>query len=129
MARIPTKRLIVIDVMTANSSRPMGEVVPMIQTAVGCSANQARAWYVWIVERNMAPGVVVGRRSVKTAVVPVSKPDILADALDVYHDDSVSPEQILAEAAEELRDEDEAAIRAANLQKIKEAAEKFNQAE
>lgn len=129
MARQGSKRQNAIEIMQANSDQPMSVVLPMIAAKNGLTLAHARGYYKYLVEQGMAPGVVEGK-TVKAVVIPVaSKPDILADALDVYHDDSVSPEQILAEAAEELRDEDEAAIRAANLQKIKEAAEKFNQAE
>jgi hypothetical protein len=130
MARQGSKRQNAIEIMSANSDKPMSAVLPLIAAANGITDAAARSYYKWIVENGMAPGVVDSTRTVKAAVAPVTKPDLLADALEVYHDDEgITPEQLLGEVAAELKEEDEAAIRAANLQKIKEAAERFQATE
>lgn len=117
--------------MTENSSRSMSELVPEIMRLIDVTESNAVYYYKWIVENGRAPGVIEGKRTkVSVAVAPVTKPDLLSDALEVYHDDSgISPEQLLGEVSAELRAEEEAEIRAANLQKIKEAAERFKAAE
>jgi hypothetical protein len=114
MARVPTKRIVVIGIMTAHADKPMNEVVPMIQNhpEVACSANQAKAWYKWIVDRDMAPGKVISLRTNKEKAPA---------------EPTVDYKTVAAEAAAEILDpvseEDELAARQANLEKIKAAAE------
>ena len=115
MARAHPKRLIVIGIMTANADKPMAEVVPMIQNhpEVACSPNQAKAWYKWIVERDMAPGKIVSLRTPKEKAATPSK------------EETVDYATVAAQAADELieTEADVEAERAANLAKIKAAAD------
>lgn len=126
------KTSVAIDIMFANADADMWTVVPLIMKALNISeSNAVNTYYRWIVDRNFAPGVVVPKRKTSTAVasVPVAKPDLLAEALDVYYDDSVTAEEILADVAAELKADEVEARKAANLEMIKAAAEKMRAAE
>lgn len=51
-----TKTAQVIAIMTENANKSMDEVCALIEAGIG--AKNARAWYRWVVDRNLAPGKV-----------------------------------------------------------------------
>lgn len=56
----------IIAIMKANATRPMDEVVDLIQETMGITHNSARSYYVTEVQKGRAPGLVVeGRRGRK----------------------------------------------------------------
>lgn len=73
-ARAGTKRAAAIAVMRAHADKPMADVLPLIQTALGGSKGEARSFYVWLVENGRAPGTVVKTERVKkVAEVPAGE--------------------------------------------------------
>lgn len=110
MARVPVKRLIVIDIMNSNAHLAMADVVPLIQNheGVACSPNQAKAWYKWIVERKMAAGVVEAKRKAPASTAKTTL-EVVSEAAN---------EIIEGTPEEEMTEEEVAAIRSANAEKI-----------
>lgn len=73
-----TKRAMAINIMKANADLPMEEVVDLIARANQDTPNQARAYYRWLVDNDMAPGKIVQHvRAPRNAApaAPVSNPD------------------------------------------------------
>lgn len=91
-ARPGTKRHTAAVIMTENGDKPMNDVLPLIQAAIGVTPAIARGYYVWLVENNFAPGTVpvsTRKGSVKTPVAP--------EATVAAITSSVSPEELKAE--------------------------------
>lgn len=61
MAREGSKRQTAIAIMNENSSKPMGEVLPLIAKANGIDLSAARSYYVWLVKNDQAKGKVEAR--------------------------------------------------------------------
>ena len=58
MAREGSKRQIAIDIMNANSDKPMAEVLVLIAKANGFDVGTARSYYVYLVKNGMAKGTI-----------------------------------------------------------------------
>ena len=69
-----TKRAMAINIMKANADLPMEEVVDLIARANQDTHNQARAYYRWLVDNDMAPGKVVAHVRASKTPAPVSNP-------------------------------------------------------
>ena len=59
-----TKTSVVVNVMSANADKPMAVVLPLINAAleselgIPFKEGYAREWYVWVVQKKLAPGVI-----------------------------------------------------------------------
>lgn len=64
-----TKTSVVIGVMLANEDKIMTDVLPLIDAAlqeqlgIPYKEGYAREWYVWVVQKKLAPGVVIRKNS------------------------------------------------------------------
>ena len=78
-----TKTSVVVNVMSANADKPMAVVLPLINAAleselgIPFKEGYAREWYVWVVQKKLAPGVIERKaRPIKdssTKEVPAKK--------------------------------------------------------
>ena len=108
MAREGSKRQIVIEIMTANVDKAMADVVPLIAEALNGNNSVGRHYYKWMVEHNMAPGVVEKIARVKAEKAPAAPK---AEKAPAAPKEAKSPEEIER-------------IKAANLARLKEVHSK-----
>ena len=99
-----TKTSRVIAIMTANKDKPMFDVCTIIERDLPCKPGYGKTWYRWCVKEGVAPGALVA--AARSA--PVSTPKA----------PKASPKP--AKTAEEV-----AAIKAANLERIRQVAAKM----
>lgn len=69
-----SKRQIAIEVMRANAEKPMAEVIALIASANGVSLSRGRSYYVKMVKRGWAPGVVEASVRAEKAPKPEKAP-------------------------------------------------------
>jgi hypothetical protein len=114
MAREGSKRQVAIEIMTANSDKPMAEVIALIASANGLTSGAARSYYVYIAAQGWAPGKVEATVRVKAEKpVKVAKPKAEPKAAKPKAE-AKSPEEIEK-------------IKAANLKRLKEVHAKVKQ--
>lgn len=131
MTKVATKTSVVVNVMSANADKPMAVVLPLIDAAleselgIPFKSGYAREWYVWVVQKKLAVGVIE-RKARPTKEVPAKK------LLSIRVDHSAS-NRLIAKAVAEGRienvkviDSDIARIKAANLARMKEVTAKMN---
>ena len=70
-----SKRNQAIEIMNANASAPMGDVVKLIAKKIGVTEANARSYYRWIVANGKAKGTV--EKATKKAKVTKSKPELV----------------------------------------------------
>jgi hypothetical protein len=99
-----------IAVMTANSNKPMAEVIPLIATASGVDERLARNYYLWVVRKGLANGniekVARSRKVADKIVKSVSKGAVKAS--------KKSTKEVVEKSADEI-----AAIKAKNLETLR----------
>ena len=69
-----SKRQVSIEVMRANAEKPMAEVIALIAAANGVSLSRGRSYYVKMVKRGWAPGVVEASVRAEKAPKPEKTP-------------------------------------------------------
>jgi len=115
-----SKRNDAIEIMTANATLPMGDVVKMIADKIGVTEANAKSYYKWIVANGKAPGNVEKTaraakstdrktKTAKTKMVKVPKPKVQGDK-----------PKITDKTVEEIND-----IRAKNLARLKAVGKKY----
>ena len=70
-----SKRNQAIEIMNANATAPMGDVVKLIAKKIGVTEANARSYYRWIVANGKAKGTV--EKATKKAKVTKSKPELV----------------------------------------------------
>lgn len=118
MARAGSKRQIAIDIMNANSEKPMSVVLPLIAEANGFSLGAARGYYVYLAQNGFATGTPeTGRRGRQPSAPKAPK----VSALSV--DEAPAPK--LKVKKETKSASDVATIKAENLRRLKEVSKKL----
>ena len=121
MAREGTKTARAIAVMVANKDKPMDEVLPLIAEATGHDIPHARNYYLWCVRKGVAPGTIP--TATKTKRVPAQK--LLKD-VGVKVSKTKAPKAAPKAVKETPKSTEElAAIKAANVARLKDIHEKF----
>ncbi len=101
-----TKQKIFLDIMTANADKSMAEVIPLLMAANDWKEGIAIGAYRWAVREGRAPGVVpVRAKAVKAEKAPKAP---------------AAPKAPKADAKPTKTPEEIAAIKAANLARLKE---------
>ena len=127
-----TKTSVVVNVMSANADKPMAVVLPLINAAleselgIPFKEGYAREWYVWVVQKKLAPGVIERKarptKDSSTKEVPAKK---LLKEVGIRVDHSASNRLIAKAVADgriknvKVSDDDIARIKAANLARMK----------
>lgn len=115
-----SKRSDAIEIMKANPSLPMGDVVALIADRIGVTDANAKSYYRWIVQHGMAPGVVE-----KTARAPKAKAEKAPKAakpklIKAKPIKLTDKPKVTDKTVEELAD-----IRAKNLARLKAVGRKY----
>lgn len=126
MAKV-TKTQVTIRVMNENADKPMSVVVGLIAKANGVTEAVAKGAYRWCVKKGVAAGVVESGRSAPTAKAARKTKEVPAKKLmkDVGLSPATKKKLVTAKSDEEI-----AAIKAANLAKLKAVSakqKKYNQ--
>jgi hypothetical protein len=116
MARPGSKRQVAIDLMNANTDRPMAEVIAMIAQANNLSLGAGRSYYVYLAENGFAQGTVDRTKKPKAEKAPKAE--------KIAEPKAEKPKKPKAEA--KSADEVEA-IKAANLKRLKEVHSRYKQ--
>ena len=112
-----SKREDAIQVMKANSDKPMSEVVVLIAEKIGVTDANAKSYYKWIVANGKAPGVVEKTAravSTKTPKVKATKPQKFPKVL------LTEKKKVTDKTVEELED-----IKNKNLARLKAVHQKY----
>ena len=114
-----TKTSRVIAIMTANKDKPMFDVCAIIERDLPCKPGYGKTWYRWCVKEGVAPGALVAAaRSAPVSTPKTEKAPKASPKVKVAAEPKVSPKP--AKTAEEV-----AAIKAANLERIRQVAAKM----
>lgn len=108
-----TKTSRVIAIMTANKDKPMFDVCAIIERDLPCKPGYGKTWYRWCVKEGVAPGALVAAARSAPVSTPKASPKVKVAA-----EPKASPKP--AKTAEEV-----AAIKAANLERIRQVAAKM----
>ena len=113
-----SKRETAIEIMKANPTLPMRDVVALIADRIGVTDANAKSYYRWIVANDKAPGLVEKTaRTVRTARTPKEKKPKMIKAKPVKLADKP---KVTDKTVEELAD-----IRAKNLARLKAVGKKY----
>ncbi|CAB4162660.1 hypothetical protein UFOVP787_83 [uncultured Caudovirales phage] len=124
-----TKTSAVIGVMLANEGKIMTDVLPLIdqalqeQLGIPYKEGYAREWYVWVVQKKLAPGVVIRKNSApKVTKVATPKVAKVAKVAKVKAEKPLKAEKALKA---EKSPEEIARVRAANLARMQSITAKY----
>ena len=119
MSKAPTKTSLAIETMNANAKLPMADVIPLISAASGVDLRLAKNYYLWAVRKGLAAGSV--EKTVKQKTVKIAK--LVKKAGKAFAAKKAKEAKPVATKSAAV-----AAIKEANLKRMKEVASKNKRA-